>query len=112
MKRAVLAEAVALALGVGFAGGYVIHQSASVREPVGPEGPVRQASPSPAAQIIVEAHERPPRLTDGPLTGAYRTAYGQNLRSGFRVSRADVADLMLRVLEQPETIKEVIGIAS
>jgi putative NADH-flavin reductase len=55
---------------------------------------------------------RPPRLTDGPLTGTYRTAYGQNLRGGFRVSRADVADLMLRVLDDPETIKEVIGIAS
>jgi hypothetical protein len=26
---------------------------------------------------------RPPRLTDKPLTGTYRTAYGQNLRGGF-----------------------------
>ena len=54
---------------------------------------------------------RPPRLTDGQLTGAYRTAYGQNLRRGIRVSRADVAHLMLRALEQPETIKRTIGIA-
>ena len=54
---------------------------------------------------------RPPRLTNGPLTGTYRTAYGQNLRRGILVSRADVTHLMLRVLEQPETIKQTIGIA-
>jgi putative NADH-flavin reductase len=55
---------------------------------------------------------RPPRLTDGPLTGAYRTAYGQNVRGGWSVSRADVAHLMLRMLELPETIKQTIGIAN
>ncbi|MEU1630775.1 NAD(P)H-binding protein [Streptomyces sp. NPDC020096] len=55
---------------------------------------------------------RPPRLTDKPLTGTYRTAHGQNLRRGFVISRADVADLMLRVLKQPQTIKQVIGIAN
>jgi uncharacterized protein YbjT (DUF2867 family) len=55
---------------------------------------------------------RPPRLTDKPLTGSYRTAYGRNLCGGLLVSRADVAHLMLRVLDQPETIDQVIGIAS
>jgi putative NADH-flavin reductase len=55
---------------------------------------------------------RPPRLNDKPLTGSYRSAYGQNLRGGFLVSRADVAHLMLRVFEQPETIKQAIGIAN
>ena len=30
---------------------------------------------------------RPPRLTDGPLTGTYRTALGRNLRGGLLVSR-------------------------
>jgi putative NADH-flavin reductase len=55
---------------------------------------------------------RPPRLTDKPLTGRYRVAYGQNLRGGWLVSRADVAQLMLRVLEQPDTIKQTIGIAN
>src|SRR5215208_6400648 len=49
---------------------------------------------------------RPPRLT-----GTYRRAYGQNLRRGFLISRAAVAHLMLRALEQPETIKQTIGIA-
>jgi len=55
---------------------------------------------------------RPPRLTNKPLTGTYRTAVDRNLRRGFLIPRADVAQLMLRVLEQPETIKHVIGIAN
>jgi uncharacterized protein YbjT (DUF2867 family) len=55
---------------------------------------------------------RPPQLTGKPLTGTYRTAYGQNLKGGLSVPRADVAHLMLRVLNQPETIGQAIGIAS
>jgi putative NADH-flavin reductase len=55
---------------------------------------------------------RPPRLTDKPLTGRYRTAYGRNLRRGVFVSRADVAQLMLRLLDQPQAIKQAIGIAN
>jgi putative NADH-flavin reductase len=55
---------------------------------------------------------RPPKLTDKPLTGTYRTAYGQNVRGGWSIPRADVAHLMLRVLEQPETIQRVIGVAT
>jgi len=54
---------------------------------------------------------RPPQLTDKPLIGIYRTAYGQNLRGGWSISRADVANLMLRVLEQPETIGRAVGVA-
>lgn len=54
---------------------------------------------------------RPSWLTDRPLTGTYRTAYGQNVRRGLRISRAEVAHLMLRVLEQPDTIKQPIAIA-
>jgi len=54
---------------------------------------------------------RPPRLTDRPLTGRYRTAYGQNIRGGWFIPRADVAHYMLSALGQPETIKQVIGIA-
>lgn len=54
---------------------------------------------------------RPPRLTNKPLTGIYRTASGQNLPGGFFIARADVAHLMLRALKQPETIKHTIGIA-
>jgi uncharacterized protein YbjT (DUF2867 family) len=54
---------------------------------------------------------RPPRLTDKPLTGVYRTAHGRNLRRGIFISRADVADLMLRALDQPATIGQAIGLA-
>ena len=42
---------------------------------------------------------RPPRLTDKPKTGSYRTAYGRNLRRGVLISRGDVADFMLRLLD-------------
>ena len=55
---------------------------------------------------------RPPKLTNKRLTGRYRTAFGQNIRAGWSVPRADVAHLMLRVLDQPETIDQAIGIAS
>lgn len=55
---------------------------------------------------------RPPRLTNKPLTGTYRTAHGHNLRRGIFISRADVAHYMLSALGQPETIKQTIGIAS
>ena len=55
---------------------------------------------------------RPPKLTGKPLTTHYRTATGQNVRGGWSVSRADVAHLMLAVLSRPETIGQVIGIAS
>lgn len=54
---------------------------------------------------------RPPRLTDGPPSGRYRTAYGRNLRGGMVISRADVAHLMLRVLAQPQTIGKTVGVA-
>jgi putative NADH-flavin reductase len=55
---------------------------------------------------------RPPRLSNKPLTAHYRTAYGRNVRGGWIVSRADVAHLMLHVLDQPESIAQVVGVAT
>jgi uncharacterized protein YbjT (DUF2867 family) len=55
---------------------------------------------------------RPPRLTNRPPTGTYRTAIGRNLRRGLLVARADVAHLMLAVLDRPETIGQTVGIAN
>jgi putative NADH-flavin reductase len=55
---------------------------------------------------------RPPKLTSKPLTGSYRTATGHNIKGGWSVPRADVAQLMLRILDQPGTTGQVIGIAS
>jgi uncharacterized protein YbjT (DUF2867 family) len=54
---------------------------------------------------------RPPRLTSKPLTGSYRRAYGQKVRRGVFISRADVAHLMLAVLGEPGTVKQVVSLA-
>jgi putative NADH-flavin reductase len=54
---------------------------------------------------------RPPRLVDKPLTGRYRTAYGRNLRHGMSIGRADVADLMLRTVADPESVRQTVGVA-
>jgi len=55
---------------------------------------------------------RPPRLTDKPRTGSYRTAVGRNVLGGFTVSRADVADLILRCLGDPGTIRTAVSLAN
>jgi uncharacterized protein YbjT (DUF2867 family) len=55
---------------------------------------------------------RPPRLSDKPLTGTYRTALGQNLPGGLIVPRADVAHFMLRAAADPGAVKQVVGIAT
>ncbi|MFL6115581.1 MAG: NAD(P)-dependent oxidoreductase [Catenulispora sp.] len=55
---------------------------------------------------------RPPKLTDKPLTGHYRTAIGQNIRGGFSISRADVAHHMLHVINDDTAIRQVIGVAT
>jgi len=54
---------------------------------------------------------RPPRLTSGPASRAYRTAIDRNLPHGTTVSRADLAACMLAVLGDPATIHHHIGIA-
>ncbi len=55
---------------------------------------------------------RPPKLTNARLTGKYRTALGRNVHGGNLVSRADVAHLMLAVLDRPETIGQTVGIGN
>lgn len=54
---------------------------------------------------------RPPRLTNKPATGSYRTAYGSNIKRGLTISRADVAHLMLRLVTLPGSIGQTVGIA-
>ena len=66
--------------------------------------------------VLVESNldwtvSRPPRLLNGKLTGRYRIADGQNVRGGLFISRADVAHHLLGVIERPETIHHVLGIA-
>ena len=54
---------------------------------------------------------RPPKLVNKPLTGTYRTRVGGNVPRGYSIARADVADLMLAVLDDPATIRQPVGIA-
>jgi putative NADH-flavin reductase len=55
---------------------------------------------------------RPPQLTDKPYTGKYRVREGHLPRFGFKISRADVADLMIKVVEDHSSIHQVLGICN
>jgi putative NADH-flavin reductase len=55
---------------------------------------------------------RPPELTDKPHSGKYRLQEGHLPRFGLKVSRADVADLMIKLAENPASIRKVVGIAN
>ncbi|GDY31743.1 NAD(P)-dependent oxidoreductase [Gandjariella thermophila] len=52
---------------------------------------------------------RPARMTDGPRTGRYRLAIGQHVPNGWSISRADVADAILRVLTDDGTVRNFVG---
>jgi putative NADH-flavin reductase len=54
---------------------------------------------------------RPPRLTNGPLTGKARTAVGKFLPRGRVVSRADLAAAMLAAIHDPATVRQAVAIA-
>ncbi|MBC9719316.1 SDR family oxidoreductase [Streptomyces sp. TRM66268-LWL] len=54
---------------------------------------------------------RPPKLTDKPVTGTYRTQVGGNPRSSRAIGRADVAHAMLAMTEDPATVKQGVGVA-
>ncbi|MEV6631158.1 NAD(P)H-binding protein [Actinoplanes sp. NPDC051470] len=53
---------------------------------------------------------RPPRLTDGPLTGTYRSATSGNPRWAASISRADLAHCLLRAATDPATAGQTISI--
>jgi putative NADH-flavin reductase len=55
---------------------------------------------------------RPPRLTDQPRTGKYRVLEGRLPRFGFAISRADVADFMLKAGENGASIGKVVGVSN
>ncbi|EGE42474.1 NAD(P)H-binding protein [Streptomyces sp. SID4928] len=54
---------------------------------------------------------RPPKLTDGPLTGVYRRVVGGAPRGSRSVSRADVAHAMLALVEDPAAVRRGVGVA-
>jgi putative NADH-flavin reductase len=53
---------------------------------------------------------RPPELTDKPYTGKYRVREGHLPLFGFKISRADVADYMIKAAEGRSSISKVIGV--
>jgi putative NADH-flavin reductase len=55
---------------------------------------------------------RPTELTDKPHTGKYRVRRGHLPRFGFKISRADVADFMIRAVESHAWIREVVGVSN
>jgi putative NADH-flavin reductase len=54
---------------------------------------------------------RPPKLTNGKHRGTYRTAIGHAVRGGRFISRADVADALLRSLTAHDQENTAVGIA-
>ncbi len=55
---------------------------------------------------------RPPELTDKPYTGNYRVREGHLPRFGFKIARADVADFMIKAVENPSSIRKIAGISN
>jgi putative NADH-flavin reductase len=53
---------------------------------------------------------RPPRLTDRPRTGRYRTAIDRGVPGGYFISRADLADAILTLLEDRRTFGAAVAI--
>src|SRR5262249_23575909 len=55
---------------------------------------------------------RPPELTNGPYTGKYRVREGHLPLFGFKISRADVADYMIKAVEHRTTIGKIVGLSN
>ena len=54
---------------------------------------------------------RPPQLTDKPFSGRYRVREGHLPLFGFHISRADVADCLIKATEDRAYIEKVLGIS-
>ena len=55
---------------------------------------------------------RPPRLTDKGYTGRYRVREGHLPHFGFTVSRADVADFMVRKAIDRNSVGKIFGVSN
>jgi putative NADH-flavin reductase len=55
---------------------------------------------------------RPPQLTDKPATGRYRVREGHLPVFGFQISRADVADFMIKAAESSSHTRSVVGVSN
>ena len=54
----------------------------------------------------------PPRLTDGPRTGRFRSRVGANVRGSFSITRADLADAVLRAVSDDRLRQAALSVAS
>ena len=55
---------------------------------------------------------RPPELTDKAYSGKYRVREGHLPLFGFKISRADVADFMIKTVDDRASIGKVIGVCN
>jgi putative NADH-flavin reductase len=55
---------------------------------------------------------RPPRLTDKPRTGKYRVTQGHLPPFGLNISRADVADFMIRTALDSTSSRRIVGVSN
>jgi len=55
---------------------------------------------------------RPPQLTDKPYTGRYRVRAGHLPWFGFNISRADVADFMVKAVDDRSSIHKIVGVCN
>lgn len=55
---------------------------------------------------------RPPELTSKPYTGKYRVRQGHLPLFGFKISRADVADFMIKAVEDHVSSRKVVGVSN
>ena len=51
---------------------------------------------------------RPPRLTNAPATGHYRTAVNEQLRRAGKISRAELAGAMLDLMQNPDAVRATV----
>lgn len=54
----------------------------------------------------------PPELTDKPYTGKYCVREGYLPSFGFKISRPDVADFMIKLAETRGSVRKVVGISN
>lgn len=55
---------------------------------------------------------RPPQLTDKPRTGRYRVRDGHLPVFGSSIARADVADFMIRCMDDPASSRKIMGVSN
>jgi putative NADH-flavin reductase len=71
-----------------------------------------------AMERIITASEldwtlvRPPQLIDKPQTGRYRVRQGHLPALGFKIARSDVADFMIRCIENHESSCKIVRVCN